>query len=673
MSRQRQRTMSSRWSSAGTSSTRTTFSSNGPGHQQLPYKLGILCCIQCYLHHAQLGKQICRVKNTQKADDWSEDEVQALERAGGNDIMNIIYEAKLDVKSSKFGKTRRLEDKQADALARHSFIRSKYQQLKFFDASVYEFQIKQKSESSSSSSPPRQPRRSSPQEPQLSKRQLLPKNNQLENGSDHVTYNLPANLRIPKPNRRTRSLSAGRLRKTLLRESKDSENASSLASMRTPSVERLRSKSSPIHLSPALNNRQHDEWDWKRRDNGEMDETARQSNQRRFAAGEGQSNKKNNRAPPSMPPRMPNRRTSSSDPNLASLALAKDSAPKKPNHPSCRNSAKQQNGNAKFHSIDLYSPEVKRTKLRSLVDLAKTGTNGTATVIPYFGRKDDNSDTSDTEEPLKQKTGRRGSTGGITTMESPALECFLKTQNNASKHNHHHHHRHHVLQGDDDGSTGTKSTNEYIAGIGPSNVKQQAKKELPPKKHSKDKGATKKHLPAKRHSNGKKGEKKHGHSKHSNEIPYDWSAHNNNRVRSNSLSDLWDISNKSTDDDLDQEQETLEFGSKSVGDFSTITDFTGFSAGTNSSEEEAERALERLARRHQQQKHPTAPETRSTSAAVYNWREVQMESKTDATEATISTSDADLETKLAAVLDDTDTESSVLEVLSANDLGYVSD
>ena len=54
----------SRWSSG--SSRRNLFSGDG---MVMPYKLGVLVCVQCYLHHAQLGKQICRVKNTQKVDD----------------------------------------------------------------------------------------------------------------------------------------------------------------------------------------------------------------------------------------------------------------------------------------------------------------------------------------------------------------------------------------------------------------------------------------------------------------------------------------------------------------------------------------------------------------------------------------------------------------------------
>ena len=54
----------SRWSSGAAHRHNIANSSGG-----MPYKLGVLCCVQCYLHHAQLGKQICRVKNTQKVED----------------------------------------------------------------------------------------------------------------------------------------------------------------------------------------------------------------------------------------------------------------------------------------------------------------------------------------------------------------------------------------------------------------------------------------------------------------------------------------------------------------------------------------------------------------------------------------------------------------------------
>ena len=54
--------------------------------------------------------------------------------------MNIIYEAKL--LPSMFDKKVRLDHAGEEAVARHTFIKNKYQQLQYFDASVYEVQIK---------------------------------------------------------------------------------------------------------------------------------------------------------------------------------------------------------------------------------------------------------------------------------------------------------------------------------------------------------------------------------------------------------------------------------------------------------------------------------------------------------------------------------------------------
>ena len=62
---------------------------------QMDKKVGVLCCSRCYSHHFQLGGDRCKVKNLKMVEDWTLAEVETLERGGGNDIVNLIYEAGL--------------------------------------------------------------------------------------------------------------------------------------------------------------------------------------------------------------------------------------------------------------------------------------------------------------------------------------------------------------------------------------------------------------------------------------------------------------------------------------------------------------------------------------------------------------------------------------------------
>ena len=68
-----------------------------------------------------------------------EDEIEALERAGGNAIVNSIYEA--DLTLATFDKHVVLSDPEADAIARKDFIQKKYKELAYFDASRFQEQI----------------------------------------------------------------------------------------------------------------------------------------------------------------------------------------------------------------------------------------------------------------------------------------------------------------------------------------------------------------------------------------------------------------------------------------------------------------------------------------------------------------------------------------------------
>jgi hypothetical protein len=66
-------------------------------------------------------------------------EVETLERGGGNDIVNFIYEAGLCL--AVYDKNVIKEDEESDAAARKEFIRMKYQDLRYFDPELYRTQI----------------------------------------------------------------------------------------------------------------------------------------------------------------------------------------------------------------------------------------------------------------------------------------------------------------------------------------------------------------------------------------------------------------------------------------------------------------------------------------------------------------------------------------------------
>lgn len=91
--------------------------------------IGAFCCLHCSAAHRKLGNHICHVRSV-NLDDWTEDEVLAMER-GGNLRLNAIFEGSLmftdTVKPTPL----------VDASVRESFIRDKYEILEFFVANGY--------------------------------------------------------------------------------------------------------------------------------------------------------------------------------------------------------------------------------------------------------------------------------------------------------------------------------------------------------------------------------------------------------------------------------------------------------------------------------------------------------------------------------------------------------
>ena len=599
--------------------------------------------------------------------------MEALERAGGNDIVNFIYEAKLS--PELFDKTTRLDHAGDDAVARHTFIKYKYQQLRYFDASVYEVQIKPTTPRTqkvvplpkSLQLPPKKNSRSQRLQNRYSKKKV----------EQDVTYNMPANLAVPKTTRRSRSLSSGRTKQKMTTTTQSSNNnnnnnARGLSqSMRAPSAERSRSRSTSS--SRGKNNQRYEGLVMDEDDTSEMDGTAKQSNQRRRSTSSSESSR-NNQAPkpplrrsydddddansvstggppPRMPsrrtststsspnlltllskefindntmdysstttsnshhhqnnnksgnppPRMPSRRTSCSDGSLVSLASKsskgnKDAAPKRynrqgsaesDNHSYC--SAQQKNYSSKNNnntngSIDMYSPEIKRGKLKLGLgaDPAKSFDGPKKSGVGYgYSRRDSVDSDNDSigqkkhqkQTPKDEKsTERRGSTGGLRIADSPALGCFLQSNATPDK-----------LPNKkmlvDERSVGSKSIEEYIAGIKPvakSNTNNN-KKSLPPKKHSRGKASVSGSGATSHHSSIRK-------------------TIDENRASSNSLSGLLNMSNQAelagtaSGGDMDDDSNSI----------SNLSSFTGFSFGSANSSEEKD-AIERAFRNRQRQ------------------------------------------------------------------------
>jgi hypothetical protein len=91
--------------------------------------VGAFCCLHCSAAHRKLGNHICHIRSV-NLDDWSEEDVQAMQR-GGNLRLNAIFEGSLmftnTIKPTPL----------VDASVRQSFIRDKYETLKFFVATGY--------------------------------------------------------------------------------------------------------------------------------------------------------------------------------------------------------------------------------------------------------------------------------------------------------------------------------------------------------------------------------------------------------------------------------------------------------------------------------------------------------------------------------------------------------
>ncbi|CAB9496240.1 Probable ADP-ribosylation factor GTPase-activating protein [Seminavis robusta] len=107
--------------------------------------IGVLCCYRCYSFHFQLGKTICQVKNIKMVEEWTNEEVEAMERGGGNQVVNAMYEAKLQ--PADYDKSEVLEDEDEDDMYRQEFVQHKYEELRYFAKHLYETQLRRASSS----------------------------------------------------------------------------------------------------------------------------------------------------------------------------------------------------------------------------------------------------------------------------------------------------------------------------------------------------------------------------------------------------------------------------------------------------------------------------------------------------------------------------------------------
>jgi len=90
--------------------------------------MGAFICFRCVRVHEKFGNDLAYVLNARNEDNWSEEEVQALER-GGNKNVNTIFESKLAFDHPR-------PDASSHKDAREQFCTEKYVKRLFFSAST---------------------------------------------------------------------------------------------------------------------------------------------------------------------------------------------------------------------------------------------------------------------------------------------------------------------------------------------------------------------------------------------------------------------------------------------------------------------------------------------------------------------------------------------------------
>lgn len=102
------------------------------GHSRGTRKFGIFCCDSCSEYMSPLVAQgICQIKSLKKAENWSENDVDTLEKSG-NHAVSAVYEAKLQGNHS---------DKQKGTLASAGFMSMKYKDCIFYCEEAYREQL----------------------------------------------------------------------------------------------------------------------------------------------------------------------------------------------------------------------------------------------------------------------------------------------------------------------------------------------------------------------------------------------------------------------------------------------------------------------------------------------------------------------------------------------------